>query len=421
MKKLLSAVLTLALLLTGLPVPAAGASTPVTHYRLDTGVIFIWSNSAGVWQKGRVNGEKTSGVTALTLTAPNPTDTISNVNVVPFTLSSFSDDYNFNNLVFHWNPTAYANDQTSYRDFYLHNGLTKLAVTGKGFDAKTGKLNISWGGTLSASNPNPINVKDSLRLGMVDEIYAMMGVTADTVDPAIKTAMETLYPSAGQSEKVEGFLYFVPLLISYDVTPEEVLPLMPPKCILDCKASSAFIGMSTPVRGLVTNQNPFPVIMKWEIQVNGVKYKGSSQRVEAKKSITISDSYPIPASAKPGTRYAFQIKAWNIAVADNPPPEWEYRYWSNRDGERIFTPEEWQYFLDTQGASTRAEAEASGQRQQTAAFRSYVGLHTLDASGCWYKTAGEWKEGVSNICPRTAVPQPDVPLDHSLNPAVIVD
>lgn len=155
----------------------ADSKTITKHYRLDTGVVFIWSNSDGIWQSGNEPYSEYNGTTELVLYTPDVTDSIENVEALPYTLTMFPDDYSFNdNPVFHWNSTLYADDQTSYREFYFHNGLTSLITTGTPvIDKSTRKVQFTWKGLLDSNNHSPINVKEFLGNKQIADIYAMMG------------------------------------------------------------------------------------------------------------------------------------------------------------------------------------------------------------------------------------------------------
>jgi len=386
MRKLLSILLAFGLLLP--TVPAFGESTRTTHYRLDTGVVFAWANSQGIWQGGKAPGTDCSGSTTLELTPPGPTETIENVTVKPYSLNSFPDDYNFNNNpVFHWNSTAYAYDQISYREFYLHNSLLRLQATGNpSFDAKSNKVNFSWKGTIGSSNPEPINVKEFLGNGQVNDIYAMMGYTPETAPAAIKTAMEELYPSAGQSPNVQGFLYFVPYIIQYDVVPAGLLP---PKVLIDCKATSMFIGLTTPVKGAVQNRNTVPVITRYRLTASDTLLKSGTALQEAGKSLKVESTYTIPAATKPGKLFTFRLWAEQTAAFSAPD-----RYLPREEGE---------------------------PQEENPAYTAFVATHTyVPQAGAWYKNDAPWLPGQAE-CRKTAVLQPEAPLDHRLNPAVIVE
>ncbi len=247
MRKLLALLLTLAIILPGFPVHAATGT--VTHYELRTGVVFAWCNSSGVWQKGIEAGKvyNKPTTTIYDIGALYPKETVENVKTYPYTL-----DFDFSKLGDTWNKNQFANDRATYNENYYGQAATGIKMSDN-WNQKTGKLEYTYSGTLTAINGNPIDVKYFLRYGQVDTIYAMMGYTADTVPGDIKTAMDGLYPKAGQSDKVQGFLYFVPFIIQYDVVPEEVLPLMPPKPVINCTAGSAFIGKATTVKGSIKN------------------------------------------------------------------------------------------------------------------------------------------------------------------------
>ncbi len=415
MKKALSYLLLLTLLISAIPVFAV--EKPVTHYELRTGVVFAWCNSAGKWQAGIEAGEVYNNptTTVYDIGALFPYEIIENANVYPYTLA-----FDFAKLGDNWNKTQFAVDKDSYDENYYFQSLSDLR-TSYSWNQKTGKLEYSYSGTLNTINGDPINVKDYLRRGEVDKIYAMMGYTTTTVPADIKAAMEELYPKAGQSENVQGFLYFVPFIIQYDVVPLEI-GLLPPKCRINCSAGSAFIGTSSKIQGSVSNQNTFPVIMNYELTVNGNPVKAfRNKAVGAKGSFTVVESFAIPATAKPGTTYEILLTAKNVARAEDPPSKYNYHY-GGEDHERVYSQAEWDALLNAYDRDTQHDMLDNVTRKVTAEWTRYMDTHVRDSdSGAWYLKNGQWKSGISNKCIRTAVPMPEAPLDHSLNPAVIVN
>ncbi len=414
MKKKLSWFLLLILLISSMPVFAADG--PVTHCELRTGVVFAWRNSFGVWQKGIEAGKvyNKPSTTVYDIGFLYPKDTVENVKVYPYTL-----DFDFAKLGDNWNKTQFANDKITYNENYYGQAASGIKISDS-WNAKTGKLEYTYSGTLSAINGKPIDVKRYLANGLINDIYAMMGYTDENAPADIKEAMEELYPKTGQSEKVQGYLYFVPIVIQYDVVPEPVVALLPPKARIDCAGSSAFIGRDTRVKGSVANQNPFPVIMHYDLTVNGASLSPGHKVVPARGSVPISYDYPIPSTAKPGTIYTFQITARNILKAENPPDRFTYNY-KGIDHEGTYSQEEWDKLLSQQSSQVRREMEAQVTKQVTEAWNSYMSIHVQDnKTQGWHLQNGQWKTGVSNKCPRTAVPLPEAPLDHGLNPAVIV-
>lgn len=415
MKKIFSWVLLLILLVSVMPIFAEDG--PVTHYELRTGVVFAWCNSSGVWQKGIERDQKYNKptTTIYDIGALYPKYTVENVTTYAYN----PDRFDFSKLGENWNKTQFASDKTTYDDFYYNCAATGITMSDS-WNAKTGKLEYTYSGKLTAINGDPIDVKDYLKMDRINDIYAMMGYTATTVPADIKAAMDELYPKAGQSEKVQGFLYFIPLIIQYDVVPEPAVALLPPKARINCAGSSAFIGRDTRVKGSVTNQNPFPVIMHYDLTVNGASLSPGYKVVPANGSIPISYDYPIPSTAKPGTIYTFQITARNIIKAEDPPAQFSYSYEGN-DHQGTYTQAEWDTLLSRQSSQVRREMEARVTKQVTGEWTSYMTTHAQDnKTQAWHLKNGEWKTGVSNKCPRTAVPLPEAPLDHGLNPAVIV-
>ncbi len=94
---------------------------------------------------------------------------------------------------------------------------------------------------------------------------------------------------------------------------------------------------------------------------------------------------------------------------------------TTRYHERIYSQEEWEKLLSQQDSDMRREMQEMVKAITTEEWTRYMGAHAKDVeANAWYLRNGQWKTGVSNKCPRTAVPLPEAPLDHGLNPAVIV-
>ena len=384
-----------------------------TYYQLDTGVIFIWKHSNGTWQYGKSPGSSfTSGFT-LNIANGKDKDAIKDVKVYPYTPA-----FSFSTQNFSYNSTDFSKNQNQYNNEYFKNGVASVSVKSNRYDAKTGSLSVSYDAQLmsvqtkierdmaiangqDASKINvDFNVKRLLQIDKVEgakEVYARMGYTPDTVPPEIKKATESL---TSFSPNVEGYLYFVPLIIEYKEA-KIVAPVIPPKVYIDCKPTTAFIGQNTPVKGGIQNRNPFDVITKYTLTANGKVIASGTVVQAANKTFSVNKNYLVPSGTKPGTMFTFVLNAEQVRKAEGPPPELLYE---NEDFTRMDGSE-----------GTRSRS------YHNPAYDEYMDKHTYISSvGAWYRKGDEWKSG-SALCKRAAVPAPEGYVDQGLNPSVIVD
>ncbi len=181
----------------------------VTHYRLDTGVIFVWKNSAGVWQDGEPGKNYTSGYTLDLARNINPSD-IYDVCVYPYSL----DSYYFESENFLWFPTLYATNKEEYNLNYYLTASNNIKNVVANYNNQTGSLQVIYTADLLPVE-TLFNVKQTLNTTNGEQIiYNYMGLTPETAPADLKAALEevkTFHPN------VEGYLYFVPTIIEYKV------------------------------------------------------------------------------------------------------------------------------------------------------------------------------------------------------------
>lgn len=171
------------------------------HYKLDTGVIFIWKNSAGKWQKGKPNEYFSSGYT---LNLPRNAE---NVKVYPYDPS-----ISFEKNAIERSITTYGKTQTEYDLNYLRKGSKEIQIKKINYNKDSGLLNVEYSALLSA-NKELFDVKNTLESPNGEQIiYDYMGTPTDE----IKKALETLKPSKF-SKDVEGYLFFVPTIVEYEI------------------------------------------------------------------------------------------------------------------------------------------------------------------------------------------------------------
>ena len=216
--RMLSVILIVVLLAASLPQAALSATTKevtVTHYRLDTGVVFMWKNSAGAWQT--VNGRTwTPGGTythdrSFSLPANAKNVKVSKYNGSNFTFGSggYYEDAS-GTKAYNWNPTAYASDKDTYGNSYHNRSANIGSLSGADtYIPQNGGITVTY--TATYSDGKKYDVKDMLQKGKGNEVLALLG---GNVDPAITAFMEI----SDFSANVEGYLWFLPIVIQYDLT-----------------------------------------------------------------------------------------------------------------------------------------------------------------------------------------------------------
>lgn len=299
MRKLICMILML--VLTALSaVGYADVAGPIKKTELRTGVIFIWKNTAGKWQKGIAPGDiyDKTDPTTVDLKQQYPNCTIRDITVDPYTDESLEG--------VDWYPNQFATDTQSYQRFYLRKAVSDLSTQNLS-DSANGIMSYTYSGTLTARDNEAINVKTMLGQGATDEVYAMLGVTRDTAPPDIKRAMEDLYPAGGQSANVEGYLYFVPILRSYEIVPA-ARALKKPLVDVEC-ADPTMPGTKIQVGGVIKNPNDYDVGMTYTLSVNGVVIKSDTTTLKAGRGYGAFAPYNVSPKAKPGSKLRVVLTA----------------------------------------------------------------------------------------------------------------
>ncbi|MDR2089829.1 MAG: hypothetical protein LBP73_10825 [Clostridiales Family XIII bacterium] len=226
----LSAILILALLFSLLPQTAFSATTEktTTYYRLDTGVTFLWKNSAGAWQKGWAPGGTQSYGAAFELPR-----NARNVKVYTYSGSNFDFE---KPQVYLWNPTAYTESgRSDYNRNYNNHRANPFSVSGaETYIPANGRLTVTYTATFAESTA--YNVKNMLKEdGGKQKIYALLGSpTQELIE-----AMNLLDPASEQySPNVEGYLWFLPVIFEYELTERIEIPDDTLDAILDLPASA---------------------------------------------------------------------------------------------------------------------------------------------------------------------------------------
>ncbi len=197
---------------------ASAAMMDSTHYRLSTGVVFIWKNSEGKWQNGLSPGDTTTYTDYFSI--GQDLKNISAYRYNPEAPIGTEGHFDFNNnQYYHWNKGA-ATNYESYNLLYYDYSAKPLNVSGEeNYDAETGKLKLVLSPTLKTVSGINYDVKEKLSFGVQGkfELLELLGSpTQELID-----AMNLMDPASEQyNPNVEGYLYFVPVIIQYTVTTE---------------------------------------------------------------------------------------------------------------------------------------------------------------------------------------------------------
>lgn len=192
-----------------------------TYHRLDTGVTFLWSNSAGVWQNGLAPGDTTTFSQTFSLpvnarnvkvAAYNPAASAGGIGYFDFRGGKY----------YAWNRTAAAVNGDEYNiNYYAYAADPLIAVGAETYNAQTGSLRVTYTMTFRAAFGQPYNLKAKLAAGEKSEVYALLGnPSAEIVEK-----MRLLDPaSESYNPNVEGYLFFMPIVMSYDMEEPKPAP-----------------------------------------------------------------------------------------------------------------------------------------------------------------------------------------------------
>ncbi len=204
-----SALLIFALFFTGLfywPdfTYAATKEVEVTHYRLDTGSIFIWCNSSGAWQSGKQPNGPYTYQASINIGKGKKEPKITAYNKKNF---DFEDSKYYT-----WYSTKKADDKIAYDFNYWNDGAKINSASVTGYDKNTGILSFTVNTTLTANDKIPYDVVETLSgINGKQEILDLLGGSANK-------ELEGFMNDSNFGGKVEGQLYFVPTVISWKET-----------------------------------------------------------------------------------------------------------------------------------------------------------------------------------------------------------
>ncbi|MDR2133216.1 MAG: hypothetical protein LBP30_07725 [Clostridiales Family XIII bacterium] len=221
--RLLSMALVFAMILSPLPQAAFSATTKTaTHYILDTGVNFLWSNSSGAWV---TNGGWSPGSTQRFDYGFSLPGGAKNVKVYNYDGGNFSFDKPGTH---HWKMTSVASGRDDYNLNYYKYRATPVTLS-HSYAESSGALKVNY--TVTFPRDNAYDVKEKLEKGHKQTVYNLLG---NPPPPEISSFIDETDGNFGA--KVEGLLWFVPIIIQYDVaetTPDDTL-----EAILDLPKSA---------------------------------------------------------------------------------------------------------------------------------------------------------------------------------------
>ena len=230
-KQIIAVIFSFVLALCLLPSITYSETVETPHYRLDTGVVFVWKNSVGQWQNGWQPGGSISYSYQHTL----PKDAAS-VDVQPFNPSSSSGNSGYfdfdDGAYYHWNP-QFAWDRHSYLRYYYDYAVTSLTVSGgSSYNPSNGRITVNYGMKLNPQGGAAYDVKNELAYGESGK-QAILDLLGNPSQEII-AAMNLMDPSSEQYDaNVEGYLYFIPIVFSYTLEEEEEEIEDPEEPILD--------------------------------------------------------------------------------------------------------------------------------------------------------------------------------------------
>lgn len=268
----------------------------VTKYHLDIGAQHIWgtadSNGNITWQNGNEKGGTIDASTTISFS-----EDISNVKVYPLTSSNFkwgTPNYSFNG-------TNYLTDQASYRDNYApyaSNSVNNITYSSSGKD-------VSFSYTAALDSITDFDLKKRLNSGGFQEIIDILGGTDNVKNyyPSVYSRLEA--GANGVASNVYGFMYFVPIVIQYDVIEAVEIPVGDFSPGLDVP-DSAKQGETFPVTDTTAFDKPEEfAFSELSYNING----GTEVKVTNWKGTTLGET--IQQSFNEICTVNYTLKVWN--------------------------------------------------------------------------------------------------------------
>lgn len=219
LKSSITILLTITLILSGFfytPNMSYGLTKEVTihHTRLETAVVFAWSNGKTGWQKGIAPNESFQTEFLIDIGK-----NMKNVSVHTYDGSNFPFDWSKDTDTYkqHWNPTKACRNANEYNMNYIpYSAIVNSVGDSTSYNPSTGKMYLKYNVYLAALYGTAYNVKDTLNTGGQQKILDLLG---DNPPADLTEAMNLFSQEAAKIDpKVQGYLYFVPIITEYDET-----------------------------------------------------------------------------------------------------------------------------------------------------------------------------------------------------------
>ncbi|WP_027399165.1 hypothetical protein [Anaerovorax odorimutans] len=208
-----------ALILSGLfyyPIKSYGQMQEVTihHIRLDTAVVFVWSDGKSGWQKNIVPNTNFSKEFVIDIGK-----NMKNVSVHKYDGSNFPFDWTKDTDTYkqHWNPTNACKNVDDYENNYMpYSAIINSVGDKSSYNSSTGNMYLKYNVLLTARDGEPYDVKAMLNKGDKQKILDLLG---DNPPADLTEAMDLFKTDSAKIDpNVQGYLYFVPIITEYDET-----------------------------------------------------------------------------------------------------------------------------------------------------------------------------------------------------------
>lgn len=192
-------------------VSALTSEKTTRYYQLDTGVTFLWCNSAGVWQNGFIYGDtKTQHKMSYKWNLPSSAQIVSSGKYDPEAEKGQRGYFPFKDTdadeVALWAEPLYGRNKADYdREYASH--AAEMKVIGEDGDNPV-KYNMSF-------PRRAYDIKRMLEEGEKEKLYELLGnPSQDIIDKMnlLDRSSETYNPN------VKGYMYFTPTVIEYTLT-----------------------------------------------------------------------------------------------------------------------------------------------------------------------------------------------------------
>ncbi len=220
------------------------------YYRLDTGVTFLWCNSAGKWQNGYKYGDtSTQHPMSYTWSLPSAAKIVSSGKYNPAAAKGQRGYFPFENTgeneIALWSEPVYGKTKAAYDQNYAAHTADMLVTSSDG--ANPVKYSMSFPNTA-------YNLKRMLSEGDKQKVYNLLG----SPDSETVEKMNLLDPSSeSYNANVQGYMYFTPTVIEYTIS--ETIELGDLAADLDLKTSAKQGASYTVADASVLSNEIYPV------------------------------------------------------------------------------------------------------------------------------------------------------------------